>query len=316
VSETSEKARAAMKDKAERLVRADPRKPVDASGYTPDGAMDADSQTGMRPISRRQFKRGGKVEGAAAPHRADRKPRASGGSALTADSLINRDVKAANKERGGDQHIGGMKSGGRAHKMVGGPMMQLGGQRAAMQAPAQRPMMRKDGGKTEHKDAAQDKKLIHEMGCKCAKCSGGRVGKKAGGTVSMNPVYGGTRPVAGRLARKGGGRTKGKTNVNIIISQPPAAGPAMPPPGMPPRPMGAPPGAAPPGVGLHQGTPPPMIPAGAMPVPANPQAMPRKSGGRTGDGWGGELAKAGSYPIKDGAGGGLGRLEKTKAYGA
>ena len=32
-----------------------------------------------------------------------------------------------------------------------------------------------------HADAAQDKKLIHAMGCKCAKCSGGRVGRKSGG---------------------------------------------------------------------------------------------------------------------------------------
>jgi hypothetical protein len=41
--------------------------------------------------------------------------------------------------------------------------------------------------------------------------------------------------------------------------------------------------------------------------------MPRKSGGRAVDG--GKLAKPGSYPIESGGGGGLGRLEKAKAYG-
>lgn len=295
MSETSEKARSAAKDKAERLVRADPKARVDASGYRPDGAMDADVAMGMRPVSRRAYKHGGKVEGEKTAHRADRKPRKSGG-ALTAESLINRNVKTANEDRGGITHTGGMKSGGRTHKMVGGGLApQLGGQRSAM--PPARPMMRKDGGKVEH-----------GAKCECAKCSGGRVERKSGGPA----INDGTRPVAGRLARKAGGRTKKGTNVNIIISQPPAQGappmPMRPPMAPPPGPPGAP-------VGLHQGAPPAMIPAGAMPVPA-PQNMPmqRKSGGRAVDD--GKLAKPGAYPIKDGAGGGLGRLEKAKAYGA
>ena len=79
MSTLSEEARAKAKDKAERLVRADPRTPVDASGYVHDGALDGDVQTGPRPISRRQFKRGGKVAGETSAPRADRKPRARGG---------------------------------------------------------------------------------------------------------------------------------------------------------------------------------------------------------------------------------------------
>lgn len=282
MSTMSEKYREAAKSKVERLTRADPLKSVDASGYRPEGAMDADVQTGPRSISRRQFRRGGQVEGMKAEARADRKPRASGGRTLTADSFINRDVKEANKERDGIKHIGGMKRGGRAGKLGGGPLMQSSG------SPSMPPTTvgRKDGGK------------VHAMGCECAKCGGGRVGRKEGGAI-----YGGTRPVAGRLARKGGGRTKGKTNVNIIITQPGGAGPSMPPPGAMPPPVGGP-------VGLHQGAPPPA-PMGP-PAGGPPPMMARKSGGRTMEH---KAVKPGAYPIESGGGGGLGRLEKAKAYG-
>src|SRR5882762_5476881 len=117
MSVASEQARDAAKSKVERLTKSDPHARVDASGYAPDGPMDAGVQTGPRPISRRQFRRGGQVEGAKAIARADRKPRASGGRAMTADSYINRDVKEANKERDGTKHVGGMKRGGRAGKL-------------------------------------------------------------------------------------------------------------------------------------------------------------------------------------------------------
>jgi hypothetical protein len=294
MSTMSEQARAANKSKAERLVRADPTARVDASGYQPDGAMDADVVTGPRPISRRQFRRGGKVEGDASAPRADRKPRANGG-ALTANSLINRDVKDANKERGGITHVGGMKTGGRAHKMVGGalsPQQRIGLQQSPRPAmnPGARPMMRADGGKTSH-----------GASCSCGKCSGGRVGRKEGGAIND-----GTRPVAGRMARKGGGRAKGKTNINIVIA--PQGGTGQNPPMAPPGVAGAPPPGGP--VGLHQGPPPPSP---AAPPGAAPQPMMRKSGGRTLEKDGGKPVKPGAYPIESGAGGGLGRLEKAKA---
>lgn len=283
MSTTSEKARSDAKSKVERLTRADPHARVDASGYAPEGAMNADSQTGPRPISRRQFRHGGSVEGSKGVLRADRKPRASGGRTKVDGGLINEDIKEANQERDGTKHIGGMKRGGRAGKLAGGPLMQATG------SPSMPPTTigRKEGGS------------VHASGCQCAKCSGGRVGHAKGG-VALS--HGGTRPVAGRIARKGGGRTKGKTNVNIIITQPGAARP-MPP--MPPPGAGAPPPGGP--VGLHQGMPPPP-PPGAMP-------MARKRGGRTLEKDGGKLAKPGAYPIETGSGGGLGRLEKAKAYG-
>jgi hypothetical protein len=298
MSTMSEEARSKAKSKAQRLIQPDPRARVDASGYSPEGPELGEVQTGPRPISRRQFKRGGKVAGEAAPSRADRKPRASGG--LTANSLINRDVKAANEDRAGYKHDGGMKSGGRAHKFAGGPMMRPG-----MRPMPVRPMMRADGGGV-HKDAAQDRKLvkevIHKSGCGCAKCSGGRVGRARGGPA----INDGTRPVAGRLARKGGGRAKKGTNVNIIIA-PQGAGaqarPPMPPPAAPPRGP----------VGMHQGAPPPAPMAPGVMPPGAPAPMMRKAGGRTLEKGGGKPLNPKGYPIDVGSGGGLGRLEKAKA---
>jgi hypothetical protein len=236
-------------------------------------------------VSRRQFKRGGKVHGEAAMAHAGRKPRKSGGSTLTANSLINRNVKEANEERVGTKHIGGMKKGGRTHKMIGGGCEQM----PARPMPGMRPMMRKAGGK--------------------AKCGGGMVAKAKGGSVEDGALEG-TRPAGGRLARKGGGRAKKGMNVNIIIA-PSSPKPAMPLPGGLPPPGGGP-------VGLHQGAPPPppmMPPPGAAP-PMGPAPMPRKSGGRATNVHDQNGRKVGrAYPIESGAGGGLGRLEKIRAYG-
>ena len=128
MSETSAKSiRAAREAKAKRLGSAgDPKQKVDASSWTPPEMMNTNAKTGLRPVSRRQFKRGGKVgmeaEGSCGPTRADRKPRKSGGEAKArVAAKINRDVKEANAELG-KPHIGGMKKGGRAERQVGGAM--------------------------------------------------------------------------------------------------------------------------------------------------------------------------------------------------
>lgn len=115
MSDMAKAARAAMKSKANRLGKADPHQKVDASSWTPPEPLNTETKTGMRPISRRAFKKGGKViekcEGSTTPMRADRKMRKSGGGIGT--SIINRDQKAANKERaGGSAHVGGYKKGG------------------------------------------------------------------------------------------------------------------------------------------------------------------------------------------------------------
>ena len=120
MSEMAKKARAAMKSKADRLGASRPLERVDSADWTPAELLNADVKTGLRPVSKRQFKKGGKVTGEACKVRADRKPRKSGGRAITANSLVNRNVKEANEKRDGIKHVGGMKKGGRAGKSNGG----------------------------------------------------------------------------------------------------------------------------------------------------------------------------------------------------
>ena len=124
MSDMAKAARAAMKKKAEGMAKADPHQKVDSSNWTPPEALNADVQTGMRPVSRRAFKKGGKVVGAKVAVRADRAPRKSGGAAY-AIAKMNRNQKEANEERDGIKHVGGMKKGGRIAKAKGGESMPL-----------------------------------------------------------------------------------------------------------------------------------------------------------------------------------------------
>ncbi|HEY1806024.1 MAG TPA: hypothetical protein VGG45_16240 [Terracidiphilus sp.] len=111
------------------------------------------------------------------------------------------------------------------------------------------------------------------------------------------------RAMGGRPDRKprgaGGGKKGGHTTVNVVV--PHSAPQTMPVPVPHPMPMPPPQGAAP------GGAPPmgPPKPPGAMPPP-----------GMGGMKKGGHVKKMKGYPIKDGGGGGEGRLEKAKAYGA
>jgi hypothetical protein len=95
---------------------------VDSSDWSPAEPLNADAKTGMRPVSRRAFKSGGKVSGEACEVRADRKPRKAGGKAEQppVDRYINRDEKKANEYRDGVKHVGGMKKGGKVKKADGG----------------------------------------------------------------------------------------------------------------------------------------------------------------------------------------------------
>jgi hypothetical protein len=118
----AKKAREAMKAKARRLAGEKNQK-VDSSDWTPAEPLNADVKTGMRPISRRAYKSGGKVTGPVAKVRADKAPRNNGDKAEAKQFAIatsNSNKKEANESRDGIKHIGGMKKGGRAEKNDGG----------------------------------------------------------------------------------------------------------------------------------------------------------------------------------------------------
>ena len=123
----AKKARAGMKSKAERLAGEKDRK-TDSSDWSPAPELNADVKTGMRPVSRRAYKDGGKVADCAPIKRADRKARKAGGRVEQkgeqplVDRYINRDLKKANDYRDGKKHVGALKDGGRAKKNSGGSM--------------------------------------------------------------------------------------------------------------------------------------------------------------------------------------------------
>lgn len=135
--DVAKKAREAMKAKAKRLA-SEPSQKVDSSTWTPPEPLNADIKTGMRPVSPRAYKEGGKVAGGTCKVNLGRKPRKSGGRAMAeekaeekseakeyAKAKINRDSKEANQERPGIKHIGGLKKGGRAKKQEGGALQKL-----------------------------------------------------------------------------------------------------------------------------------------------------------------------------------------------
>lgn len=120
MSEMSKTLRAKMRDKAKAMSSQKDEK-VDGSDWSPAEPLNADVKTGMRPISRRAYKTGGKVMGESCAPRADRKPRKSGGEVKKwVDAKVNRDVKEANDDREGVKHVGALKKGGVVKKADGG----------------------------------------------------------------------------------------------------------------------------------------------------------------------------------------------------
>ena len=268
--------RNAAKDKVKRLTT--PKKvKIGATGWTEPTDMNADAPTGMRPLSRRAYKKGGKVEGAEAMKRADRKPRKSGG----ATEYVNRNVKTANEDRDGVKHVGGMKRGGAAFE--GTPK----------DAREDKKLARKHGMSMKEWEASDLDKKHDEQESTKGLNKGGRTKRGFGGVLSKIAPLGGMAGMlmgrglkkkddeemnaGGRAGRKSGGRAKG-TKINIVIA--PQGGQQAQPP-MPPAPPKAVPVPTPPP--QAQGGPPPGMPpinisglGGGMPQP-----MPRKRGGRT-----------------------------------
>ena len=331
MSEASVKHRAEMKAKAHRL--ADQKEGrVDASGYEIPGKPTSSGQhyakvkenlttpCDGKPANPREFKRGGLATGGKANHHGGRRSRDMGGAmppqAAPAPGMnvpVNRfDLSPVpNKMGQAIQSATGIKKGGKVEhrkdgggNWIAGAVKHKGALHKELGVPEGKKIPEKKLEKAEHSKNPLERKRAN-----LAETLKG-LHKADGGSVSDGTIEG-TRPVkGGRFARKDGGRTKGKTNIAIIIGGggqqhpdvPPASmtqGPAR-PPIPPPQPPMAPPG---------MGAPPQMPPGGGAPPPSGmpPQMPMRASGGR--------LIKPGKYPIDSGGGGGEARLEKARKYG-
>jgi hypothetical protein len=121
----AQRYRERLQAKARRLGAGEDATNVDASSFTPGEPLNADAQTGMRPVSRQARASGGVVTGRCAGGRADRKPRKAGGG--VGESYVNRNAKQANEDREGRKHDMGLRKGGRAHRAGGGGFGMLGG---------------------------------------------------------------------------------------------------------------------------------------------------------------------------------------------
>jgi hypothetical protein len=244
MSVESKKYRTAMKEKARRMGGKGSSGAVDASGWDTEGETDplnAGSQTGLKPVSPRQYKRGGKVEGAHAMHHAGRAKRKAGG---LVEEFEDRNVKDINRGRpGGKDHLGGLKEGGKAehphkerdlraaetlvkdHRKDGGEVTPE--KLRARYAEGQKRYEKQSPGARRAEQRKFEDRPANRAGGERLK----ELGRKDGGGVPREAVADGrlegTRPEGGREGRARGGRTKGKSpmNVNIIIgARTPGAG--------------------------------------------------------------------------------------------
>lgn len=216
--EMAKKGRDAMKSKARMLAGEKDRK-VDSSDWTPAEPLNADAKTGMRPVSRRAYKSGGKVSGEACDMRADRKPRKAGGKAEQppVDRYINRDLKKANDYRDGKKHIGGMKKGGRTGKMNGGAetankmttpeyRKELEGRQTPKTSPHVAPATKGAMDKPMDMSTMTGDEAAAFMKSRKA---GGRTKKMDGGLAMLSPLAMGINALRGdKDEKKSGGRTK------------------------------------------------------------------------------------------------------------
>jgi len=243
--EMAKKAREAMKSKAKALAAPGKGQMVSSADWSPAEPMEADVKTGLRPISRRAFKKGGKVIGESAKADMGKMPRKSGGRTEAteyANAKVNRNVKDANEEREGIKHVGGMKRGGPAKKALGGPMagaskmmmnaqqtagvpanlMQFGDLKKGALSPLKKVGLKKGGAAEKHDDVKQDMALIKKMvkpSARSGKKEGGflrTLGDRVAGDVAsdeaikikdklLGALSGDNYKKGGRTARKAGG---------------------------------------------------------------------------------------------------------------
>ena len=231
MSDMAKAARAAMKAKAKKITTAnDPSEKVSSTTWTPPEPLNADVKTGLRPVSRRAFKTGGKVMGVKAKANMGQKPRANGGAAKEmVNAKINRNVKEANEERSGLKHVGGMKKGGRTHKQEGGfiakGIERLKNNLGLGSTPKPGPFTNEESKEhyqalRENRPSEMDRKKLANMAAaatdtrsnqEAQRKSGGRTKKDIGGMLG-GPM-GGLIPMAMNAMRdkdekKNGGRTK------------------------------------------------------------------------------------------------------------
>lgn len=306
-------ARSAMRAKANRMGGGgggkgsnDPVKKVDASSWTPPPALDAGRKTGARPLRSRIYKHGGKIQGDRAPRDLGRAPRASGGKVGTG-ALSMANVAAENKSERGSFHEGGYKHGGMPK--AGGGMAEIKRAHRAHGGPAYSKVAVDKEIRKDPRIKGKEAKAIHRLLQGRQQYDKPPAGLDKGFFNQQWPApsddSGEPQKRGGRAKRAAGGRTKGKTNINIVIAQPkqqeqpmanPMQGPTRPPmpPPQPPPPQMPPPANGPPG-GAG------MMPPGASPAGAPP--MMRKAGGR---------AYRKPADMDAGAMSGAGRLEKIE----